>query len=64
MVWSTENLEKTIGIAIAIFEHVPYYVLSIMPDDVGPFLIGVALLVLYLAWSAATEMGTRPPWRK
>jgi hypothetical protein len=35
-----------------------------MPDDIGPFLVGVALLVLYLGWSAATEMGTRWPWRK
>ncbi len=30
-----------------------------MPDDIGPFAAGVALLVLYLGWSAATEMGTQ-----
>ena len=35
-----------------------------MPDDIGPFLIGIALLGLYLSWSAATEMGTRWPRRK
>jgi hypothetical protein len=35
-----------------------------MPDDLLPFLLGVSLLVLYLVWSAATEMGTRWPWRK
>lgn len=35
-----------------------------MSDDVFPFLTGVALFVLYLFWSAATEMGTRWPWRK
>ena len=35
-----------------------------MPDDWIPFLAGVALLALYLCWSAATEMGTRWPWRK
>jgi len=35
-----------------------------MPDDIGPFLVSIALLVLYLSWSSATEMGTRWPWRK
>jgi hypothetical protein len=35
-----------------------------MPDDFVPFLAGVALFGLYLVWSAATEMGTRWPWRK
>ncbi len=34
-----------------------------MPDDLGVFLVGVAVLVLYLIWSALTEMGTRWPWR-
>jgi hypothetical protein len=33
-----------------------------MPDDIVPFLMGVALLMGYLIWSAATEMGTRWPW--
>jgi len=32
-----------------------------MPDDLIPFLGGVALLILYLVWSAATEMGSRWP---
>lgn len=35
-----------------------------MSEDVGFFLLSVLLLVLYLGWSAATEMGTRWPWRK
>lgn len=35
-----------------------------MPDDIVPFLMGVGLLVAYLFWSAATEMGTRWPWRR
>ncbi|WP_192893930.1 hypothetical protein [Synechococcus elongatus] len=35
-----------------------------MPDDLLPFLAGVVVLILYLCWSAATEMGTRwPKWR-
>lgn len=34
-----------------------------MPDDLGLFLVGVAVLVVYLIWSALTEMGTRWPWR-
>ncbi len=35
-----------------------------MPDDFGLFLGGVVLMVLYLIFSAQTEMGTRRPWRK
>ncbi|MBF2036992.1 MAG: hypothetical protein IGR92_16335 [Leptolyngbyaceae cyanobacterium T60_A2020_046] len=35
-----------------------------MPDDVMSFLIGVGLFIAYLVWSAATEMGTRWPWRR
>jgi hypothetical protein len=34
-----------------------------MPTDLIPFLAGISLLILYLLWSAATEMGTKP-WRK
>lgn len=34
-----------------------------MPTDLIPFLAGITLLILYLLWSAATEMGTKP-WRK
>jgi len=30
-----------------------------MKEDLLPFLAGVALLVLYLLWSAKTKMGTR-----
>jgi hypothetical protein len=35
-----------------------------MPDDLIPFLIGVGILVIYLIFSALTEMGTRWPWKK
>jgi hypothetical protein len=34
-----------------------------MPDDLPIFLASIALFVLYLLWSAATEMGTKP-WKK
>jgi len=30
-----------------------------MPDDLVPFLIGVSVLILYLVFSAMTEMGTK-----
>ena len=32
-----------------------------MPDDLVPFLIGVTVLVVYLVFSAMTEMGTKLP---
>jgi len=35
-----------------------------MPDDLVPFLAGVTLLIGYLIFSAATEMGTKFPWKK
>jgi hypothetical protein len=35
-----------------------------MQDDLLPFLATVGLFILYLVWSAATEMGTRWPWRR
>ena len=35
-----------------------------MPDDLVPFLIGVTVLILYLVFSAMTEMGTRWPGKK
>lgn len=35
-----------------------------MNSDVIPFLAGVAFLVLYLVFSAWTEMGTKLPWKK
>jgi hypothetical protein len=35
-----------------------------MKEDLLPFLAGVGLLVLYLVFSAMTEMGTRWPWKK
>jgi hypothetical protein len=34
-----------------------------MSKDLVAFAIGVVILVLYLVWSAATEMGTRWPGR-
>jgi len=35
-----------------------------MGNDLPFFLAAVALLLLYLVWSGATEMGTRWPWRR
>lgn len=35
-----------------------------MPHDLIPFLAGVGSLILYLVWSAQTEMGTKWPWDK
>lgn len=35
-----------------------------MSDDLVPFLIGVSILILYLVFSAMTEMGTKWPGRK
>jgi len=35
-----------------------------VPQDLIPFLVGIGLLILYLFWSAATEMGTKLPWKK
>jgi len=35
-----------------------------MENDLIPFLIGVGLLIGYLFFSAATEMGTKLPWKK
>jgi hypothetical protein len=36
----------------------------IMDKDLIPFLIGVSFLIIYLVFSAATEMGTKLPWKK
>ncbi|MDJ0707817.1 MAG: hypothetical protein QNJ46_31465 [Leptolyngbyaceae cyanobacterium MO_188.B28] len=35
-----------------------------MNHDLIPFLAGVAVLILYLVFSALTEMGTKFPWSK
>jgi hypothetical protein len=35
-----------------------------MNQDLGWFLLGVAVLTLYLILSALTEMGTKLPWKK
>jgi len=35
-----------------------------MDQDKVLFLIGVGLFILYLFFSAFTEMGTKLPWRK
>ena len=37
---------------------------GIMNDDLGIFLVSIAGLILYLVFSAMTEMGTKWPWRK
>ena len=35
-----------------------------MENDLLPFLAGIGLLIAYLVFSAATEMGTKLPWKK
>jgi hypothetical protein len=35
-----------------------------MRDDFIPFLVGIGVLILYLVFSAMTEMGTKLPWKK
>ncbi len=35
-----------------------------MNHDLVSFLTGVAFLILYLVFSALTEMGTKLPWKK
>jgi hypothetical protein len=35
-----------------------------MNNDLIPFLAGIAVLILYLIFSALTEMGTQLPWKK
>ena len=35
-----------------------------MPDDLGLILLCAGGLILYLCWSALTEMGTKLPWRR
>ena len=35
-----------------------------MDNDFVLFLVGVGVLVLYLIFSAMTEMGTKLPWKK
>jgi hypothetical protein len=36
----------------------------VMEGDLVLFLSSVGLLILYLVWSAKTEMGTKNPWKK
>ena len=36
----------------------------IMDNELISFLIGVGFLIAYLFFSAATEMGTKLPWKK
>jgi hypothetical protein len=35
-----------------------------MEQDFVLFLVGIGGFVLYLVWSALTEMGTKSPWKK
>lgn len=37
---------------------------SYFMSDLLPFLVGAGLLILYLVFSAMTEMGTKLPWEK
>jgi hypothetical protein len=38
--------------------------MAAMNSEWGLFLLSAAGLILYLVWSALTEMGTKLPWRK
>jgi hypothetical protein len=38
--------------------------MDILDKDLLAFFAGVGLLVLYLIFSALTEMGTKLPWKK
>ncbi|NEO49516.1 MAG: hypothetical protein F6K55_37615, partial [Moorea sp. SIO4A3] len=38
--------------------------LNFMDNDIVLFLATVGLLILYLVFSALTEMGTKFPWKK
>jgi hypothetical protein len=40
------------------------HLLIIMNNDLVLFLISIGVLVLYLVFSALTEMGTKLPWKK
>jgi hypothetical protein len=35
-----------------------------MNSDLPAFLAGIAFLIVYLVFSAKTEMGTKWPWKK
>jgi hypothetical protein len=35
-----------------------------MNQDLLYLLLGMGLLIIYLIWSALTEMGTKNPWKK
>jgi hypothetical protein len=35
-----------------------------MNNDIAIFIISVGLLIIYLVFSALTEMGTKLPWKK
>ncbi|WP_160295992.1 hypothetical protein [Aliterella atlantica] len=37
---------------------------SHMDNDLLAFLLGAGLLIVYLIFSAVTEMGTKLPWKK
>jgi len=56
-----QNVEEYVQ-AIKLWADI--FTLTTMENDLIPFLIGVGLLVGYLCFSAATEMGTKLPWKK
>ncbi|MBN3870987.1 MULTISPECIES: hypothetical protein [unclassified Nostoc] len=37
---------------------------AFMDNDLLAFCVGAGLLILYLIFSALTEMGTKLPWKK
>ena len=52
---------RSIG-QIALVEITDTYI--VMDKDLVFFFAGVAFLILYLVFSALTEMGTKLPWKK
>ena len=41
-----------------------YYPFANMDNDIVLFLVSFGVLILYLIFSALTEMGTKLPWKK
>ncbi|MFB2922324.1 MULTISPECIES: hypothetical protein [Aerosakkonema] len=41
-----------------------YWLATNMDNDLLAFLAGVGFLIVYLIFSAMTEMGTKLPWKK
>lgn len=56
-----ERLHKLIPQMVILAE---YWLATNMDNDLLAFLAGVGFLIVYLIFSAMTEMGTKLPWKK